>query len=81
MKKNKFKRFKWRLARWQQIVLYLMAYDIVAINVAYFAALILRFDLQYSSIPTDYLSAYLSFAPIYTIFCLVNFNLIHEPVN
>lgn len=69
----KTKRFKWSLARWQQIVLYLMAYDIVAINAAYFVALFLRFDLQYSSIPTEYLAAYLSFAPIYTIFCLATF--------
>ncbi|MBO5910590.1 MAG: polysaccharide biosynthesis protein, partial [Elusimicrobiaceae bacterium] len=71
--KKKSKRIKLRLARWKVITLYLMAYDIVAINVAYFVALLLRFDLQYSSIPQNYLHHYLWFTPIYTVFCLILF--------
>lgn len=71
--KKKAKYAPWHLPRWQQIVLYLMAYDIIAVNAAYFAALLLRFDLQYSAIPTDYLSAYLWFAPLYTVVCLFVF--------
>ena len=71
--KKKSKRFKLHLARWKVITLYLMAYDVLAVNVAYFAALLLRFDLQYSAIPQAYLHDYLCFAPIYTVFCLILF--------
>ena len=66
------KRF-WRLSRSKQIMLYLMAYDVIAINVAYFAALLLRFDLQFSAIPHEYFSAYLGFTPFYTVFCILLF--------
>ncbi|MBP5429433.1 MAG: polysaccharide biosynthesis protein [Elusimicrobiaceae bacterium] len=71
--KKKSKRSKFRLARWKIITLYLMVYDTLAINAAYFAALLLRFDLQYSAIPQSYLHNYLCFAPIYTVFCLIVF--------
>ena len=65
---------KWsRLPRAKQIMLYLMAYDTFALNAAYFAALLLRFDLQYSVIPQNYLHHYLYFAPIYTAGCLIIF--------
>ena len=69
---TKRKRF-WRLSRSKQIICYLMAYDVIAINAAYFAALWLRFDLQFSSIPHNYFSAYVEFAPLYTVFCLLLF--------
>lgn len=69
---SKKKRF-WRLSRSKQIMLYLMAYDVLAINIAYFVALWLRFDLQFSSIPQNYLSAYLGFTPFYTLFCVILF--------
>ena len=73
-KKNILKRKHfWRLSRSKQIMLYLMAYDAIVINAAYFMALWLRFDLQFASIPQQYLSAYLGFAPFYTIFCLFLF--------
>lgn len=65
---------KWyHLSRAKQIMLYLMAYDAFAISTAYFAALLLRFDLQYSAIPPNYLHHYLWFAPIYTVGCLIIF--------
>ena len=64
---------KIRLSRAKQVMLYLMAYDLIAVNVAYFLALLLRFDLQYSAIPPNYLHDYLYFAPIYTVFCLILF--------
>ena len=70
---KKTNKSKWHLARWQQIALYLMAYDFLAVNGAYFAALFIRFDLQYSAIPAEYLSAFLLFAPFYTVFCLFTF--------
>ena len=71
--KKKTKRAEWRLPRWKVITLYLMAYDTLAVNVAYFAALLLRFDLHYSAIPQNYLDKYLSFTGIYTVFCLILF--------
>lgn len=71
--KKKTKRTEWRLPRWKVVTLYLMAYDAMAVNVAYFAALLLRFDLHYSSIPQNYLHNYLSFTGIYTVFCLILF--------
>ena len=67
------KKKKFHLARWKQLVLYLMAYDIVAINAAYFLALLLRFDLQYQAIEPQYLASFLRFAPLYTVFCLFLF--------
>ena len=56
---------------------YLVIYDIVAVNVSYFAALWLRFDLQYSQIPEYYLSPYCHFTPFYTLFCLILFHYLH----
>lgn len=73
-KKNTSKhRHFWKLPHNTQIMLYLMVYDAIVINAAYFMALLLRFDLQFSSIPKQYLSAYLGFAPFYTVFCLFLF--------
>ncbi len=71
--RKKSKRFKLHLPRWKVITLYLMAYDALAVSGAYFAALLLRFDLQYSAIPKEYLYSYLGFVPIYTVFCLFLF--------
>ena len=56
---------------------YLIIYDIVAINFSYFFGLLLRFDLAYSSIPENYLSAFLRFAPFYTAFSLIVFYVAH----
>ena len=42
-------------------------------NLSYFGALWLRFDLRFSSIPEVYLSAFLKFAPFYTVFCILVF--------
>lgn len=55
------------------ISVFLMIYDLIAVNLSYFLALWLRFDLKYSSIPKEYLNAFLEFAPIYSLFCLVIF--------
>ena len=58
---------------WERVKLYLMAYDILAINTAYFLALWIRFDCRFQVIPTTYLYSYLKFVPIYTVFSLVVF--------
>lgn len=42
-----------------------------------FFGLLLRFDLAYSSIPENYLSAFLRFAPFYTAFSLIVFYVAH----
>ena len=67
-------RNKRKLEHWQIISLYLIIYDIVAVNAAYLVALLLRFDFRYSQIPEYYLGAFLHFAPIYTIFCIFVFS-------
>lgn len=51
----------------------LAVYDIMAVNVSYFLALLFRFDGFFSQIPDYYVSAYVKFIPIYTILCLVIF--------
>ena len=51
----------------------LAIYDIMAVNVSYFLALLFRFDGFFSQIPDYYVRAYVKFIPIYTILCLVIF--------
>ena len=65
------------IEHWKIIAFYLIIYDIVAINFSYFFGLLLRFDLAYSSIPENYLSAFLRFAPFYTAFSLIVFYVAH----
>lgn len=64
---------KRRFEHWQVISLYLVLYDIIAVNASYFVALLLRFDFRYSAIPETYLSAYTRFIPLYTVFCIIVF--------
>lgn len=70
-KERKMKKKK--IEHWQMIALYLMIYDVLAINFAYFFGLWLRFDLHFTSIPAEYMSAFLKFAPIYTVFTIFVF--------
>ena len=46
------------------IAVLLIAYDVIAINMAYFLALWFRFDCIFSKIPQNYYDSYLKFAPI-----------------
>ena len=64
---------KRNLEHWQIIVAFLIAYDIVAVNLAYFLALWFRFDCVFSRIPGEYLLAWKQFAPIYTVLCIAVF--------
>ncbi len=64
---------KW-IKHWQMIAIWLVVYDVVAVNIAYFIALWFRFDCRFSAIPLSYLNSYLYFAPIYTVFCIVVFH-------
>ena len=61
------------IEHWHKIAFFMMLYDVLVVNVAYFIALILRFDLKYSAIPKNYLSAYMHFAPIYTVISIAVF--------
>ena len=72
-KKQKTERKKRKLEHWQVIALYLIIYDVIAVNAAYFLGLWFRFDCTYSAIPGEYLSAYLKFAPWYTVFSVFVF--------
>ena len=62
-----------RIAHWQVISALLMGYDVFVVNVAFLAALWLRFDCQFSAIPEVYLGAWRKFTLIYTLFCLLVF--------
>ena len=55
----------------------LILYDMIAVNLAFFFALWLRFDLQYTLIPKLYLNTFLHFAPFYTVICIVVFWFLH----
>ena len=52
---------------WQIVSLLLAAYDMIAVNAAYFLALWFRFDCRISEIPEGYFHHFLWFAPIYSV--------------
>lgn len=62
-----------RIQHSQIIAIYLVIYDVLAVSFAYFAALWIRFDLEFASIPTVYFETWQKFAPFYAIFCIVVF--------
>ena len=67
------KRDGFRFRHWKVIAMYLVLYDIIAVNLSYFFGLWLRFDLRYSHIPAEYMDAFVKFAPFYTVFVLIMF--------
>ena len=44
-----------RIEHWQLIMIYLIIYDVIAVNGAFFLALWLRFDLRFTMISGNYL--------------------------
>lgn len=64
---------KRRIEHWKVIAAYLIVYDVIAVNLAYFLALWLRFDARFSEIPYEYLNSYKLFAPFYTVLCIATF--------
>ena len=58
---------------WKIIAGCMVVYDIIAVNAAYFLALLLRFDFRYSFIPSQYLVPFFRFAPAYTFFSIGTF--------
>ena len=61
------------LQHWHWVAVFLILFDIAAVNASYFAALWLRFDGNFSEIPKQYLEAWLHFAPWYTLACVAVF--------
>lgn len=55
------------------VAFYLVIYDLMAVTAAFFLALLLRFDLHFSSIPQHYLEPWMKFAPFYAVFCIIVF--------
>ena len=68
---------KHKLAHWKVISLYLVIYDLITLNFSFFFGLWIRFDLQFTKIPTEYLGPFLKFAPIYSVVCLIVFWFLH----
>ena len=64
---------KKRLEHWQVLTIMLIIYDIIAVTASYFIALLLRFDFAYSRIPAAYFSAWMRFAPLYAVLCIIIF--------
>ena len=54
----------------------LAAYDIVAVVLSYFAALLTRFDFSFGSIPEEFLKVYYRYILFYAVFCFVIFLLL-----
>ncbi len=67
---------KKRIEHWQVISLYLVVYDIFAVNLSYLLALWFRFDCRFSLIPEVYLKAWIQFSPFYTVLCLAVFTVL-----
>ena len=64
---------EFKMMHWHKISFVLMAYDFIAVCVAYFAGLWLRFDGRFSMIPRMYLEPYAQFIVIYAAICVVVF--------
>ncbi len=64
---------KKRFEHWPVVGVGLAVYDALVVNLAYFLALWLRYDCQFSAIPADGLRWLGRFAPLYTPVCLAIF--------
>ncbi len=64
---------KHRVEHWQLIRIFLVLFDAAAVAVSYFFALLLRFDMNYSSIPDKYLDSYRRFILLYIVICIAIF--------
>lgn len=66
---------KWIWARWFTLRLTLVLFDILAVNIAYYVALLIRFYVahEFHSQAAPFLDAFFRFAPYYTLVCLVVF--------
>ena len=68
---------KRKIAHWKVFSLYLIIYDLITLNFSFFFGLWIRFDLQFTKIPAEFLVPFLKFAPIYSVVCLIVFWFLH----
>lgn len=64
---------EFKMLHWHKVSFVLMVYDFIAVCVAYFAGLWLRFDGRFSQIPREYLGPYAQFIVIYAAISIVVF--------
>ncbi|MCD8129641.1 MAG: polysaccharide biosynthesis protein [Oscillospiraceae bacterium] len=74
---SKQKRSKGKIEHWKIVTFYLVCYDIVAINAAYFLGLLIRFDFSFNAIPKEFLFSFFVFAPFYTVLTIVIYARLH----
>ncbi len=74
---SKQKRQKGKIEHWKIVTFYLVCYDIVAINAAYFLGLLIRFDFSFNAIPKEFLFSFFVFAPFYTVLTIVIYARLH----
>ncbi len=65
------KKLSFRLEHWHIVAMLMVLYDVVAVNLAYFLALWVRFDCSFSEISPEYLQSFVYYMPIHTLVCLV----------
>lgn len=70
------KKIKKIISHWKVVAGLLMAYDFVAVLFSYLAALWIRFDCNFGSIPTEYLRTYYDTIVAYGFFCILVFLLL-----
>jgi len=64
---------KFHIKAWHIKAFFLALFDIMAINVSYFAALWIRHDCVFSAIPKEYFDSYVNCIPVYTVLSIVIF--------
>lgn len=66
---------KWIWIRWFVLRLFLVLFDILAVNAAYYLALLIRFYVahEFHSHAAPFLEAFFQYAPYYTVACLIVF--------
>ena len=66
-----------RVEHWRVIGAFLILYDMIAVNAAFFLALWLRYDFQFNDIKQVFLQSFYRFSPYYTGICILVFFLLH----
>ncbi len=64
---------KWKIRHWHKISALLVIYDMLAVNLAYFIGLWLRYDFKFSQIEGEYIRVWLLFAPVYALISVAVF--------
>ena len=62
-----------KIEHWNMVSMLLICYDMIAVTLAFFMGLWFRFDCNFSEIPANYLRAFILFAPVYAILCVIIF--------